>query len=84
MDDRHFDKIFWFVSGLCVLTFVVDLCVIFIPIGKTGEKFADNIIPVLNTGAMMSGIYYLLGGNPDKKKSTATTETGDINVKDSK
>jgi len=84
MEDKHFDKVFWFVCGLCALAISVDLCVMFIPLSKTGEKFADNIIPVLNTGAMMSGIYYLLGGNPDKKKPTATTESGDITLKDGK
>jgi len=46
----------------------------FIPIPAGGQKYADLLIGGLNTGALMSGIQYLLGGNPLAKKAQDTTQ----------
>lgn len=83
MDDKHFDKVFWFVSALVGAVILVDTLSFFFEFSKSGQKYADNNLPVLNTGAMMAGIYYLLGGNPNNKKpdTTAATQSGDITVK---
>lgn len=83
MEDKHFDKVFWFISGLVFCVLVFDAGVIFIEVPKSGEKYADILLGSLNTGALMACINYLLGGTPDKKKQdtpVATTDSGDITV----
>lgn len=82
MEDKHFDKIFYFVSGLCLLVLFFDIAVIFIPVPTGGQKYADILVGSLNTGALMTGIQYLLGGNPSKKPDTAVS--GDNTVVNSK
>jgi len=57
----------------------VDVAVMFIPIPSGGQKYADLLIGGLNTGALMTGIQYLLGGNPLAKKAADTNVTGDNN-----
>jgi hypothetical protein len=52
----------------------------FIPIPSGGQKYADILIGGLNTGALMSGIQYLLGGNPFAKKQTDTLVNGNDNT----
>lgn len=78
MDDKHFDKIFFFICGLCLLVIGVDAACFFGTLSAIGQKYADNTLPILNTGAMLSGVYFLLGGNPvNKKQDTTTPVTGD-------
>lgn len=75
-DTQHFDKIFYFICGLVLLVIAVDVFVMFGNLSSVGQKYADNNLPVLNTGAMLAGIYYLLGGNPANKKADQVI-TGD-------
>lgn len=82
-DNSRFDKIFWFVCALCAAVFLIDVSVFFVPIAQSGQKYVDNNLPILNTGAMMAGIYYLLGGNPKTTNNSlpvAATNSGDIKV----
>jgi len=81
MDDKHFDKVFFFISGLVLLVLIFDAMVIFVPVPQGGQKYADILVGSLNTGALMACINYLLGGNPDKKKADVSTDNGDINLK---
>lgn len=69
-DDNNFTKIFWFICFLVFTVIAVDVMVMFIPIPAGGQKYADILMGGLNTGALMAGIQYLLGGNPLAKKST--------------
>lgn len=79
MDDKHFDKVFYFITGLVTLVILFDIAVIFVPVPPGGQKYADILVGSLNTGTLMAGVNYLLGGNPDKKKPDATI-TGDNNT----
>jgi hypothetical protein len=79
-EDNHFSYIFWFIAVLVFIVIAVDVAVMFIPIPSGGQKYADILIGGLNTGALMSGIQYLLGGNPFAKKQTDTTVNGNDNT----
>lgn len=79
-EDNHFNYIFWFIAILVLVVIVVDVAVMFIPIPTGGQKYADILIGGLNTGALMSGIQYLLGGNPFAKKQVDTTVSGTGNT----
>lgn len=68
-DENHFNHVFWFITMIVVLVIGVDVAVMFVPIPSGGQKYADLLIGGLNTGALMSGVQYLLGGNPLAKKS---------------
>lgn len=81
MDDQaHFTHVFFFICALVFVVVGVDVAVMFIPIPTGGQKYADLLIGGLNTGALMTGIQYLLGGNPLAKKSAdGTNVNGDNN-----
>lgn len=76
MEDKHFDKVFYFICMVVILVLFFDCGVIFIAVPTAGQKYADILVGSLNTGALMACINYLLGGNPDKKKADVTA-TGD-------
>lgn len=73
MEDKHFDKVFWFISSLVLLVLLFDTAVIFVPVPAGGQKYADILVGSLNTGALMACINYLLGGNPTAKKPDTIT-----------
>jgi hypothetical protein len=75
MDNQHFDKVFYFICGLVALVLLFDIAVIFVPVPQAGQKYADILVGSLNTGTLMAGVQYLLGGTPDKKP-TDVTNTG--------
>lgn len=81
MPDKHFDKLFWFCVALCGAAFAFDIAIVFIPVPKSGEKYADILIGSINAGALSSAITYLLGGSAKKEdKPVASTESGNIQV----
>lgn len=75
-DASHFNKVFFFICGLVLFVILFDCAVIFIPVPTGGQKYADTLVGALNTGALMAGVQYLLGGNPFAKKAD-TAVTGD-------
>lgn len=78
-DSQHFSYVFYFICALVFTVIAVDVAVMFIPIPAGGQKYADLLIGGLNTGALMTGIQYLLGGNPLAKKGQDTSIAGDNN-----
>jgi hypothetical protein len=76
MDDKHFDKVFYFICGLTAIVFLFDCFIVFQPIPPSGVKYADILTGSLNTAWVMAGIQYLLGGNP-KKPDAQIVQTGD-------
>ncbi len=83
MDDKHFDKVFWFICGLVFAVLVFDVMVIFVPVPQGGQKYADILVGGLNTGALMAGITYLLGGAPANKKADNVITGDNTNVDNS-
>lgn len=71
-DTQHFNMVFFFICGLVLFVVLFDCAVIFIPVPQGGQKYADTLVGALNTGALMAGIQYLLGGNPLAKKTEPT------------
>lgn len=78
MEDKHFDKVFWFISALVFAVLIFDAGVIFIPIPQSGQKYADILVGSLNTGALMGCISYLLGGTPKNKPASATASSDSV------
>ena len=81
MEDKHFDKVFWFICAMVSGVLLFDIGVIFVPVPNGGQKYADILVGSLNTGALMACVNYLLGGSPDKKKADISTDSGDVNIK---
>lgn len=81
MEDKHFDKVFWFICGLVFIVMLFDIAVIFVPVPNGGQKYADILVGSLNTGALMACVNYLLGGNPEKKKQDGTVPVTGNNPK---
>jgi hypothetical protein len=68
MENKNFDKIFWFVIGLVSFAAMLTLLCIFLPITKGNERFADqSLVFWLTTGAG-GGIGYLIGSSVSKTK----------------
>lgn len=85
VDDRHFDKVFWFICGIGGAVLLFDCAVIFVPVPPGGQKYADTLVGALNTGILMAAVQYLLGGSPQTKKQpdnsvTTNTDTGNVVV----
>jgi len=77
-EDKHFNKLFWFCTSLTAFAVLFDACMVWIPIPKDNQKYADVLLGSLNTGALMAGIQFLLGGNAIPKKNQPTVvQTGD-------
>lgn len=84
MEDKHFDKVFLFVCSVCFGVWVFDMTIILVPLSTVGQKYADNLVGALNTGALMACIGYLLGGNPANKKADTVVSGDNTNVTTSK
>lgn len=81
MDDKHFDKVFYFICGIGIAVLLFDVAVIFVPVPQGGQKYADILVGALNTGILMAGVQYLLGGTPKSKSDTPViTQTGDAPI----
>jgi uncharacterized membrane protein len=79
--DAHFNKLYWFCVGLTVTAVVFDICMVWVPIPKDNQKYADVLLGSLNTGALMAGITFLLGGNAIQKKQQPTVQNAEtVNV----
>jgi hypothetical protein len=80
MDDIHFNKVFYFICGITVLVMLFDIAVIFVPVPANGTKYADILVGALNTGTLMAGVQYLLGGSPKRPETAVTGDTPTVNV----
>lgn len=81
MEDKHFDKVFYFICGIGLAVFLFDCAVIFVPVPQGGSKYADILVGALNTGILMAGVQYLLGGTPKAKTyQPLIQQTGDAPI----
>ena len=77
-DNTHFNKIFWFIVGICTFSAVLTIFLIIYLPEKAAERIADSSIMFwLSTGAS-GGIGYLIGASFQKpntaKPGEATAE----------
>lgn len=84
MEDKHFDKVFYFICGIGLAVFLFDCAVIFVPVPQGGQKYADILVGALNTGILTAGVQYLLGGTPKKTDLPVIQQTGDGPVANAK
>lgn len=85
MNDKHFNKIFWFIVGLATFgaAFTIYLLVRFK--GEVAERFGDQMMIFWLSTAVNGGIGYLLGSSASTNKTTTKqppdgTTTADISA----
>lgn len=79
-ENQHFKLLFWFCAVLTGTAVIFDACMVWIPIPHENQKYADVLLGSLNTGALMAGIQFLLGGNAIQKKQPTVTNAETVNV----
>ena len=72
MKDRHFDKVFWFISAAVGFVLIYIMAITFIPIPKENIRFADTALSFLMGSVIGACISYLVGGNPAQSKKNNT------------
>ena len=66
--DPHFGKIFWYVVYITTIVFGYVFCVTFLHVPKENQRFVDIAFGFMLGSVLGSGIGYLLGGSPDRKR----------------
>lgn len=66
-NENHFDKIFWFIVGICAAVLLFIVAVVFLHIPKENQRNADTAIAYL-FGLMSGCAAYLVGSSPTTKK----------------
>lgn len=85
MNSEHFNKIFWYITGMSIIVLGYIVAITFFEIPKENVRFADTSQGFLLGSLLGSGVSYLLGGSPalpttQKKQSQAGTTTADIDL----
>jgi len=79
--NTHFEKIFWFICGLCGFGAALTVFLIIYLPPAIGERIADTALIFWLSTAVSGGIGYLLGSSaPKTKQPNAGTTTADINI----
>lgn len=73
MEDSHFSQIFKFICMITIFGMLLSSLVIFLPIPKDNQRFADTAVIFWLSTAVSSGVGYLLGNSAStgKRKSDA-------------
>lgn len=82
-EERHQDKVFKYVNWTSAAIFIIVVAVFFVPIPQPNGKYVDIAIGIL-LGILSSNSGTITGNAPSTKKPdtpVATTESGDVNVK---
>ncbi len=84
-EERHQNKVFRYVNWTSAAIFVIVVAVFFVPIPQPNGKYVDIAIGIL-LGILSSNSGTITGNAPTSKKpdATAATNTGDINLTDTK
>lgn len=81
MRQDHFEKIFWFIVGLCVFGAFLTVFLILVMPQQVSERIADTALIFWLSTAVSGGIGYLLGSSaPTSKQNKIGTTTAEINV----
>jgi len=67
--DTHFDKIFWFICGLCGFGAILTIFLIIYLPSQIGERIADTALIFWLSTAVSGGIGYLLGSSAPQSKT---------------
>jgi len=81
--DTHFDKIFWFICGLCGFGAILTIFLIIYLPAQIAERIADTALIFWLSTAVSGGIGYLLGSSAPQTKNKPTTPgttTAEVNI----
>lgn len=73
--DPHFDKIFWFIVGLCSFGAILTIFLIIYMPKPVSERIADAALIFWLSSAVGGGIGYLLGNSASKTKTNSIGAT---------
>ena len=73
--DKNFDKLFWFIVGLCIFGAILTIFLIIYLPGTESVRIADTALIFWLSTAVAGGIGYLLGGTAMKPKNTNEDKT---------
>jgi len=78
--NQHFDKIYWFIVGICIFgAFLTVFLIIKMP-PVVAERIADTALMFWLSTAVAGGIGYLIGSSLNKSKQAATPGQAEINI----
>lgn len=75
-NDKHFDKVYWFIVGLCVFGAILTIFLIMYLPKAESTRIADTALIFWLSTAVSGGIGYLLGSNASMIKKPADTPPG--------
>ena len=67
--DKNFDKLFWFIVGLCIFGAILTIFLIVYLPNAESVRIADTALIFWLSTAVAGGIGYLLGGTASKAKN---------------
>ena len=73
--DKNFDKLFWFIVGLCIFGAILTIFLIVYLPGAESVRIADTALIFWLSTAVAGGIGYLLGGTANKSKISNESAT---------
>jgi hypothetical protein len=73
LSENQFDKIYWFIVGVCAAVLLFIVAVVFLHIPKENQRNADTAIAYL-FGLMSGCAAYLVGSSPTTKKPENKTD----------
>ena len=68
--DKNFDKLFWFIVGLCIFGAILTIFLIVYLPNAESVRIADTALIFWLSTAVAGGIGYLLGGTASKAKNS--------------
>lgn len=82
MKDAHFDKIFWFIVGLCTYGASLTIFLIIYLPAEAAQRVADTALIFWLSTAVSGGIGYLIGNSAKNVGKTTPdgTTTADISI----
>jgi len=76
----HFEKIFWFIVGVCAFGAFLTVFLILVMPQPIAERIADTALMFWLSTAVSGGIGYLLGSSAPKSKQMGGTTTAEISA----
>lgn len=73
--DKNFNKLFWFIVGLCIFGAILTIFLIAYLPGAESVRIADTALIFWLSTAVAGGIGYLLGGTATKVRNSNDVKT---------
>lgn len=79
-NNPHFKDLYWFCVLVVGLGFGYVIAVTFLTIPEKNQRTVDTVVGFCLGSMVMSGVGFLLGGNPTAAKKTDNISTDKMNV----